>query len=179
MILNRVNWKVSLTTAYDLMTSLLESFIDTSELKVSYGDVQETASEWIGYSLNEYQIYQSYDQCTIALAAVLNAFHSAGLVKSTASVKSFMELADIDSSVVSNCMDSMFIEIYRNINEPQKSLEECTTTSNSEEKDIFGDELINKKRRRVSKRDAAKQTKLPQFIKQIKKSSKCGRKHFK
>jgi hypothetical protein len=191
MLLNKINWKVNIYTAFDLMTILLESFIDSSEVKSTIADIKDTAMEWIAYCMNEYQIYQRYDQFTVTLAAILNTFLNEDMIRSAERLKHFMGLISVDKSVVLECMNDMFIQVNQSDKDESVSNDACSTSASSEvlqrspsvetngtpEKEV--NTMLGRKRVRVqSKRrlSISKQTKIPQFMKLEKAISKCGRK---
>ena len=87
LILNKINWKINLSSAYEMSRMIIQEIVVESELTSSenINSFSETANDLISFSLNEYELFilklihsgfrlsfktMSYDKCLLVLMFV-------------------------------------------------------------------------------------------------------------
>jgi hypothetical protein len=73
LILNKMTWKVNLSSAFEQQRLIIDKYTIEAELSdgISFDSIAETSNDWVSFCLNEFSIFSKYDQYNLALGCVL------------------------------------------------------------------------------------------------------------
>jgi hypothetical protein len=73
LILNKLTWKVNLSSAFELQRLMIDKFTIRDELSdgISLDSIAETSNDWVSFCLNEFSLYNKYDQYNLSIACLL------------------------------------------------------------------------------------------------------------
>jgi hypothetical protein len=89
MILNKISWKVNLSSPADLANILINECINDDKKKE---EIKETFNDWMGFCLNESSIYYKYNQYEITLASLYLSYKTYKIKKPFNAIKKLFDL---------------------------------------------------------------------------------------
>jgi hypothetical protein len=68
LILNRISWKITLSTAVETQLLIIKEFVKENTI---FQQIFDVCTDWVNFSLTEWDIYRNFSQFTIALSCLL------------------------------------------------------------------------------------------------------------
>jgi hypothetical protein len=144
MIMNRVGWRLHLTTPRDLQEEILNEIFSLDENRHIKFNLQEKISNWVNFSMTEYALFKNYDQLTLTFASLLLTFKIAEMEREIQKLVESIKTKNLgEMEEIKNCVNLMIQLFNREDDEPSKVPEsdaEALTQAEEESQNNFSDQ---------------------------------------
>jgi hypothetical protein len=140
LILNRISWKLNLSTPFEIHTIILKHFFPLNE---DFEQIQETTNDWVNFSLAEWDLYRRFSQFSITISCILIALKSKEMYTEFENIKSFIQ-ENYCISEIQECMSEIVKVMYTDEEcapENEHTQVKVLTTNNISDESSFECEL--------------------------------------